>query len=120
MSAVQSAYDIRLALPANLAFRTKQTVVSKGPVDLLAGIGPMCVEKESGFMTALIADLNKNMCLQLDPLPDLARDTELQAVSPPPPPLILVGAAAPRGLPASRTASSQASPMVAGRLGKLR
>jgi hypothetical protein len=84
MSAVKPAYDIRLALPTNLTYRKKLTVVSKGPVDLLAGIGPMSVEKESGFMPALIADLDKNMCLQLDPLPGLARDTELQAVSPPP------------------------------------
>jgi hypothetical protein len=42
----------------------------------------MSVETESAFMHALISDLNANICLQLDPLPDLTRDAELQAAYP--------------------------------------
>jgi hypothetical protein len=96
-AAVQAAYNNRLVLPASLAFRSLQSFVSKGPADLRSGVGPLSVERESLFIHALIADLNKNMCLNIDPLPDLNRDTELPAVSTP---LIMVG-----GSHASRMAS---------------
>jgi hypothetical protein len=96
-AAVQAVYNNRLVLPASLAFRSFQSFVIKGPADLCSGVGPLSVERESQFIHALIADLNKNMCLNIDPLPDLNRDTELLAVSPP---LIIVG-----GSHASRMAS---------------
>jgi hypothetical protein len=41
----------------------------------------MGIERESCFVTALIADLNSNMYIDVDPLPELARDTEHLAMS---------------------------------------
>jgi hypothetical protein len=96
-SAVQPAYDIRMVLPVSLAYRSLQSIVSKGPADLHNGAGQMSVERESRFVHTLIGDLNKHMCMNIDPLPDLSRDTELHAVSST---LIMVG-----GSHASRLAS---------------
>ena len=79
--AIQPGYNLRLALPVTLATRQKRTIISIGPSDLRSGVGPMGIESESKFITALIGDLNANVCLEIDPLPDLARDTELRAVS---------------------------------------
>ncbi len=61
--------------------------MSPGPTDLM-GVGPMTVEAESKFISALIPNLNTSMCQSNDTLPDLTHGSELHAVSSS---LILVG-----------------------------
>jgi hypothetical protein len=48
----------------------------------------MTVQAESRFISVMIKNLNSNRCLSIDPLLDLARGSELNAV---PPSLIMVG-----------------------------
>ncbi len=44
------------------------------------GVWPMSVETESRYISSLIRNLNNNICLNVDPLPDLARGTKLHVV----------------------------------------
>jgi hypothetical protein len=47
---------------------------------VLMGVRPTCFETESRFVSPLIANLNSNMYINIDLLPDLASGTELNAV----------------------------------------
>jgi hypothetical protein len=44
------------------------------------GVGPMTIEAESRYVSTLIANLDSDICLNIDPLPDFACGTELRAV----------------------------------------
>jgi hypothetical protein len=44
------------------------------------GMGPMTIEAESRSVSTLIANLDSDICLNIDPLPDFACGTELRAV----------------------------------------
>ncbi len=48
------------------------------PTDLLMGVGPMTIE--SRYVSTLIANLDSDICLNIDPLPDFDCGTELHAV----------------------------------------
>jgi hypothetical protein len=62
------------------------------------GVWPMTVQAESRFISAMMKNINSNMCLRIDPLPDFARGFEFNAE---PPSLIMVG-----GSHAARLAST--------------
>jgi hypothetical protein len=51
-------------------------------------VRPISIEALSILVSSLIAHLNSNMCLNIDPMPDLARGTELHAM---PSSLVMVG-----------------------------